>query len=396
MPKEWPLTGLDRAELAAAGRRPVPFRQFILKLTSGCNLACDYCYMYTMADQEWRTLPRVMAPAVVRQSAARISEHVSRHGLDRVEVVLHGGEPMLAGVARLTEVTRVIRAAVPATTAVDFVMQTNGTLLDDTALAGLTAAGVRIAVSIDGDDRHRRGPDGASSEVALLRGIKLLGSGKHRAWFAGILCVVDTALEPAAVYARLCALDPPMLDFLLPHATWSRPPPAHSTAAAPYGRWLAEVFDLWYGSRSTRPGIRLFREIIHLILGGRSASEQIGLSPAALVVINVDGRLEQVDTLRASYPGAPATGMTVFADDLEAVLDHPAIVARQLGISGLCDTCRACSLVEVCGGGHYAHRHRPGRGFLNPSVYCADLAFLIRHVRARIGRDVAVLAEVAG
>ena len=32
-------------------------RQFLLKVHSRCNLACDYCYVYQHADQSWRTRP---------------------------------------------------------------------------------------------------------------------------------------------------------------------------------------------------------------------------------------------------------------------------------------------------------------------------------------------------
>ncbi|MFM9559368.1 FxsB family radical SAM/SPASM domain protein, partial [Streptomyces caniscabiei] len=53
-------------------------------------------------------------------------------------------------------------------------------------------------------------------------------------------------------------------------------------------------------------------------------------------------------------------------------------------------TCRACPLVRICGGGHYAHRYRPGSGFRNPSVYCADLDVLIRHIARRLEGVLAV------
>ena len=92
---EWP-TGLDMTALLEGGWRPTPFRQFILKLHSRCNLACDYCYMYEMADQSWRRMPRRMSKAVIDRTAVRVAEHVDAHGLTRAEVILHGGEPLLA------------------------------------------------------------------------------------------------------------------------------------------------------------------------------------------------------------------------------------------------------------------------------------------------------------
>ncbi|HEX2745877.1 MAG TPA: radical SAM protein, partial [Streptosporangiaceae bacterium] len=58
--QEWP-TSLDVGLLRSRGWQPTPFRQFVIKMHSRCNLACDYCYMYTMADQSWRSLPAKMS-----------------------------------------------------------------------------------------------------------------------------------------------------------------------------------------------------------------------------------------------------------------------------------------------------------------------------------------------
>ena len=69
---EWPST-LDIGELMADGWRPTPFRQFIVKMHSRCDLSCEYCYMYEMADSSWRTRPNDAAGDV----AATASESPS-------------------------------------------------------------------------------------------------------------------------------------------------------------------------------------------------------------------------------------------------------------------------------------------------------------------------------
>ena len=79
-----------------------------------------------------------------------------------------------------------------------------------------------------------------------------------------------------------------------------------------------------------------------------------------------------------------AAGLDVFRHSFDEALRHPGVAARQAGAAALAAQCRACPLLRVCGGGHYAHRYRAGHGFRNPSVYCADLQRLIRHVAARL------------
>ena len=47
----WPYTELDVARLRTRGWRPTPVHDVVLKVHQRCNLACDYCYVYTQADQ---------------------------------------------------------------------------------------------------------------------------------------------------------------------------------------------------------------------------------------------------------------------------------------------------------------------------------------------------------
>jgi uncharacterized protein len=94
--------------------------------------------------------------------------------------------------------------------------------------------------------------------------------------------------------------------------------------------------------------------------------------------------VEQVDTLKSAFPGAPATGMSVFAHSFDDVLALPSIAARQIGTRALADCCLTCPVHRVCGGGYFPHRYRSGSGFKNPSVYCADLRYLISHIGRRI------------
>src|SRR5689334_6243837 len=112
-PAPWPLLDLDVAGIRAAGHQAVPFRQFILKVHSRCNLSCSYCYVYQMKDQRWRRLPGVMSRDVANKAVERVAEHAGRHGLASVEVILHGGEPLLAGPEWLVSLVGSLRAAVP-------------------------------------------------------------------------------------------------------------------------------------------------------------------------------------------------------------------------------------------------------------------------------------------
>lgn len=394
---EWP-TSLDVGALRRTGWRPVPFRQFIIKIHGRCNLACDHCYVYEGADQSWRSRPARMPDRTLAAVSRRIAEHAAAHRLDRVAVVLHGGEPLLAGPGPLRTAARRLRTDLPAGTALELCVQTNGLLLDEQHLAVLADGGYRVGVSLDGSptdhDRHRRDAGGRGSAARVHAGLARLTGERYRHLFAGLLCTVDLRNDPVATYRSLLAFEPPVIDLLLPHATWAAPPPG-GAGPHPYGDWLTAVFDDWYDAPVQRTRVRLFEEVIRQLTGRPGRCESVGLSPYAAVVVDTDGSIEQVDTLKVAYHGAPATGLHVDTDAFDAALGHPGVAARQLGAAGLAAQCLDCRVRDVCGGGAYPHRYRPGTGFRNPSVYCADLLHLIGHVRARVAADVAALRSGA-
>ena len=56
-----------------------------------------------------------------------------------------------------------------------------------------------------------------------------------------------------------------------------------------------------------------------------------------MAVIETDGTIEQADSIKVAYDGAPATGLDIFRNALSEAAGHPAIRARQLGLDGLSD-----------------------------------------------------------
>ncbi|MDY7085407.1 MAG: FxsB family cyclophane-forming radical SAM/SPASM peptide maturase [Actinomycetota bacterium] len=351
-----------------------PLRHFVLKVHSRCDLACDHCYVYEHADQSWRGRPAAMAPDTARAAAGRIAQHAARHGLTSVGVVLHGGEPLLLGPRRLRAVLEELRGTISHVCELDLRMQTNGVRLDGPACDLLLEFGVRVGVSLDGgraeNDRHRRYRNGASSHDKVRAALQRLREPRYRPLYAGLLCTVDAANDPIAVYEALLAEDPPRIDLLLPHATWDTPPPT------PLGTWLTTFHNRWAADDRPVP-VRLFDSIRSLGLGGPSKTEAVGIDTGDVVVIETDGAWEEPDSMKTTRPGGGATGLTVFDASADDVTELPAMRRRRAGLSALSATCRACSLVRQCGGGLTAHRWSRAAGFGNPSVYCDDLKELI-------------------
>ncbi|MFD9435988.1 FxsB family cyclophane-forming radical SAM/SPASM peptide maturase [Streptomyces sp. NPDC060002] len=360
-----------------------PFRTFILKVANRCNIDCDYCFVFNSKDQAARRLPARMDLHVARAAARRIGEHVTAHGLPTVHVVLHGGEPLLAGARHTADLLDAVRGGIPDRTEVRFELQTNATLLSEAWLDLFEQYEVAVGVSLDGppaaNDLHRLTHAGRSSAAATARGIALLRSRPHL--FAGLLAVVDLANDPVEVHDYLASFEPPVIDFGLPHGTHDDPPHRHDPSVPEYGLWMSRVYDAWLARPEYQHSVRMLEDIVALSSGVRGSVETLGLAPPTSVVIESDGTIEGVDTLRSVEEGASWLGLDVFSHSFDEALRHPKLMHRQHGKAALAEQCQSCPLADVCGGGYLPHRFSTGSGYRNPSVYCADLEHLIRHVQ---------------
>ena len=115
--------------------------------------------------------------------------------------------------------------------------------------------------------------------------------------------------------------------------------------------------------------------------------ESIGTGMVDFIVIETNGSFEAVDSLKSTFDGATHLGYNAFDHTLDTVAADRRVQSRQMYAQGLCRTCQDCSLVNVCGGGYLPHRYAGGEDFDHPSVYCADLMKLIRHIRRRVSEE---------
>lgn len=366
-----------------------PISSFVFKIASRCNLDCTYCYEYNMGDDSWRSMPKIMSVDVAHQAAKRILEHCQLHKFNNIDISLHGGEPLIVGSDHLLKLVKAIKSVLEDHCRLSIGIQTNAILLNEQILTVIEHEKLSIGVSLDGpphiNDKARIFSDGRGSGEKVEVALKTLQGSQ---FFGGILCVIDVSSNPVEVFRYLASFQPPSMDFLLPHGTWTKPPPQKNQENTVYGEWLALIFDDWFHGQNNKISIRLFEEIILRLAGQKGSLESIGLEPVALAVIAANGSYEGVDTLKSVYPKAHILDLNIFEHSLDDVLLHPFIAMRQSGIDVLSATCRNCELVGICGGGYLPHRFSEENGFQNTSIYCHDLEYLIRHIHKEIVKTI--------
>jgi uncharacterized protein len=174
-------------------------------------------------------------------------------------------------------------------------------------------------------------------------------------------------------------LRPRVVDFLLPQATWDKPPMRPSPT--PYADWLLAIFQRWTAMPELPFRIRLFEQIVRAVLGFPSNYDALGQGVNATIVIETNGGLETVDVLRVCENGMTRRGLTVARHTIDAALAEPLAQQYYHSAERLCATCQKCAARAICAGGYLPHRYSRANGFNNPSVYCADLMTLITTVQ---------------
>jgi uncharacterized protein len=369
----------------------VPIRSFIFKIASRCNLDCSYCYVYNKGDASYLGQPRVMPPLVVDAAIDGIRRYTSGHGIKQVAIALHGGEPLLAGKQFFQKlVYKANRELLPDTRPL-FIMQTNGTLLDQEWLDLLRDLGISFGISLDGpqqiNDANRVDRRGVGSYVRIRSAIdRVLADSRIGNLFRGLLTVINLDADPVEVYNLYRTIGIRNVDFLLPDGHYDNPPPrlTPGSAEAPYADWLIPLFDAWFTDNDPSFHIRIFEDIISLILGGTQSGDNLGGGGNGIVVIESDGTIEPLDVLKICGDRFTKTDFNVLTSDIENIYRSELVRRYQAGPRALCSTCQECRIRTVCGGGYFPHRYSTTNGFDNPSVYCRDLMKLISHIQKTV------------
>jgi len=270
-------------------------------------------------------------------------------------------------------------------------VQTNGLLITSEILNVCSEFRTSLAVSIDGpariNDRARLDHKNLSTFDRVITGIAQLEAHPDTDFlYAGLLAVVDPATDPAEIYGFFKDLNPPSVDFLYKDGNHSCLPPGKTSIdSTEYGSWMVQLLDLYLNDPAPIP-IRVFDDMLKLLIGGGATKEGIGLSDFGILIFDTDGAITKNDTLKSAYEGADKftinwkAGETNILDLLDSE-EYRHYHNLQKPTSPIC---LRCPEMQVCGGGMTVHRWKDDSGYENPSVYCADQLLLISAMRSRL------------
>lgn len=366
----------------------------VVKVASRCNLNCSYCYMYNAGDTTYKIQPKLMSDKVVDALLEKVHQHCISNQINTFTFVFHGGEPLLAPPAFYTSFVEKARMVLENVEPV-FKMQTNGTLLTEEWLRLFHRLDISFGISLDGtksmNDQYRLDHAGRSSYDKVVEGFRLAQHSPYSIQMPGIASYINVENDPLEVYEHFKSLQTGYIDFIFPDVTYdARSSVIRDEDTTPYANWLIAIFDRWFTEGKGKPRIRLFEIILMLILGREMEGgyDAIGSGKHEVLVIETNGNIEPIDSLKVCGDGFTKVGANVLTHNIDEALDKKLSVLNNLSHRMLCKQCMACPLKEVCGGGYLSHRYSSKNGFNNPSLYCRDIIRLVAHLQNAMLKEV--------
>lgn len=338
-------------------------RLVIVQATPLCNLNCTYCYVPDRRNKNTVTkeVLRAIASFVF---ACDFPEH-------RVDILWHAGEPMAAGQAFYEEAFEVFAQLTPDHLSLQYVMQTNGTLITDAWCKFFVKHRVRIGLSLDGPamlhDANRRTWGGEATHARVMRGYRLL---RAEGIYPGAICVLtrESLKYPDQIYDFFKENEFASLAFNVEEREGARHISSLSDLSSgdvgrEYSAFMSRIWDRWRNDGSSIQ-IREFQHLLEYLIDLRNncnfVREPDETVPFRIITIRMDGA---VSTLS---PELISAGSLQYGDFIvgNVLTDTPSAVAHNLISTRFYDDAetsrrlckRSCSYYALCGGGLYSNK----------------------------------------
>ncbi len=352
-----------------------PFSLLIKPASADCNQRCSYCfYLQKLALYPQRS-PHRMSDAVL--------DHIIGSYLQTDQPTFtfgwQGGEPTLMGVDFFRRVVELQKSYGRPGARVANALQTNATLVDDELASHLSEYRFLVGCSLDGPaeihDRYRRLRGGGPSHAAAMRGIHTL---VRYGAAVNILVLVSRAnVGQARLVYRYLADQGFSYHQYIPCVEYDpdgRLQPFAITAEE-WGRFLCDLFDVWYPRDIQRISIRHFDSVLNQMVQGSPTVCTMGADCCQYFLVEHNGDIYPCDFFvqKEQWIG------NVMHTSWEEALNSP--VYRNFGSqkAELTEKCLKCGYLERCWGDCPKHRCRIAPGQDRRSALCQGWAHFFQH-----------------
>lgn len=379
---------------------PRPFGIMTKPIGPRCNINCTYCYYL----EKERLYPKKknfrMSDEVLDAYVRQMIETSLEANMPEVNFAWQGGEPTILGVKYFRKIVELQHKYLPAGLKLTNAFQTNGMLLNDEWGALLHDNDFLVGISIDGPqkvhDHYRIDRAGRPTFSAVMSGLDVLR--RHNVKCNSLTTVHrENGIKGKETYRFLKGLDFDFMQFIpiverssgngLAGAPQVDMDPSNNVARwsvnpRVYGKFLCDVFDIWFRNDVGEVFVQHFDVML-----GKWLNTQGGLCIFAEtcgdgLALEHDGSLYSCD--HYVYPEY-RLGNIAETHLRDMLWTDRQIEFGQDKATGLTAQCKSCSFLFACNGGCPKHRfvesrdREPGHNY-----FCESYTMFFRHAGPKL------------
>ncbi len=362
----FPIVSDSYSGASISGQAPRITSLLIKPASAVCNLDCTYCFYLDRDADPYKDLP---ARLMTDDTLQRLVDSFLFYSYPASTFAFQGGEPTLAGLPFFTRLVEYQQRYGRNGQSVSNAMQTNGVLLNKDWCQLFHTYNFLIGVSLDGpeevNDLYRLNKGAQGTWRRVMQGIEVMQQEKVE---FNILCVLSQANvhKPKETYKFFRSLGIQYMQFIpLAEFNADGSPMPFTITPEEYGRFMCEIFDLWWPERR-KVRVRFFDNLAEALAGQKPGSCTMHETCDSYVVVEYNGDVFPCDFFVEKEWKLGNVNLDSF----------PEIARRQkryqfAGKKTIAHPeCQVCEYQAICHGGCPKTRHGPLKQFGDLDYFC--------------------------
>lgn len=313
----------------------------IIKLTEKCNYACEFC-RYSKHRQVDDGIPEKLVKKIILECF----NYNMKNGILNMNVIFHGGEPLLYGAKRLSKLLEEINQEINDGFIVEYSIQTNSSLWSDEWMSVFKKYGFDVGISLDGPT-SLNGHFGVNQDDAVNDAVEAY----HRMKKEGIRCGFLSVITDR----HLTALNE-LFDFYINNNIESvglcycyNKFDGDSVDPVKLGKWLIELYELYFNTHS-RISIREFDMVTRRVLKHphNECSMSCRESCGSYITITPRGLVEFCDDYDLDEGRKNALGNLHDSSLIDIICGEKYQKIKKASLEILQNECKYCEVFDLC------------------------------------------------
>ncbi len=378
---------LGEGLVSGLGATPRITSLLIKPASAVCNLDCAYCFYLDREADPYKALP---GRRMTGETLERLVETYLFYSYPNSTFAFQGGEPTLAGLKFFEQLVELQKRHGRDGQNVSNALQTNAMLLDADWCNLFREYSWLLGVSIDGPeeihDLYRYNKSGKPTWKRVMQSIDLLQ--KERVEFNGLVVLSQANVgKPKELYKFLKGIGIDNMQFIpLAEFDGEGNPLPFTIDAEQYGRFLCEIFDVWWPDRRSIR-IRFLDNIAEAVAGLKPGNCTMHETCDSYVVVEYNGDVYPCDffvendwrlgNVNVDSWSEIARKQRRYSFATKKTLAHP--------------ECQVCEYQSICHGGCPKFRHGPHRRFDDLDYFCQSYKMIYSKAVGPLRKEVAKL-----